>query len=624
MNSPNAASLINLLGFTVGAALYFLLGLMVLKQRRAGRPDRVTALLLATSALGLLWNVGELVLFLEKDFGGVGLSSPFLTAASYSALGFLPTVVVHSAEREGGSSRAFWLTYIAYGLSVAASLLHFYWAAVFSYAPSESALATLTFGAAAMAAAMLFISLRETRERKMIWASALLVFAGSSLHLAGRIEGSSWPIELVAHQSSLPIALVILHQNYRFAFADLFLKRAISLMLLALVAFGLYVYVAAPLLRYHDTHERDDALAVGLILTLWIATALAYPALHRFAAWIVDRAILKRHDYQKLQFDLAREIESHDSVPAVLAHVRESLRSALTAGHAELKEMQTIPAEKRAMPLRFTPTDVELVIPTSDAPVYQIELGDLKGGRRLMSDETAMLEAVSLLAARRIDALRVSEERFERQFREKEMSRLTAEAQLKALRSQINPHFLFNSLTTIGYLIQTAPEKAFETLLQLTRLLRGVLSSNDEFCTLRDEIDLIENYLEIERARFEEKLRVEIDVPDELRACRVPALILQPLVENAIKHGISENKNGGELRISAEMKRPEDGGEILVLSVFDSGSGSRAGRSTRPAGVGLTNVKQRLRNYYGPRAALEISIDPELGTLAEAKFPVKA
>jgi hypothetical protein len=501
-------------------------------------------------------------------------------------------------------------------------VLHFYSAISYSTAPSEIGLQALTFGAIALTAGLLIFNFRETNERKAVWASALLVFAVSSLHLSGEFEGSSWFVELIAHQSSLPIALVILHQNYRFAFADLFLKRAISLILLALVAFGLYVYVAAPLLRYHETHDRNDAQAIGLILTLWMTTALIYPSLHRFAVWIVDRAILQREDYSRLQIDLAREVEAIDSVDDVLGHVRERLQSVLTARNAVIDEATEISAGERAMPLRFTPTDVTLLIPTAELPVYRVELGDFQGGRRLLSDERSMLEAVALLVARRIDALRVSEERFEQQFREKEISRLATEAQLKALRSQINPHFLFNSLTTIGYLIQTAPEKAFDTLLKLTRLLRSVLTSNDEFCTLRDEIALIENYLEIERSRFEEKLRVTIDVPEDLRHLRVPALILQPLVENAIKHGISENKNGGELRISAEMVKHASG-DVLVLSVFDTGSGSSAKKAVKPMGVGLNNVKERLRNYYGTKAALEVDIDPEKGTKAEAKFPVK-
>ncbi|MFN6962440.1 MAG: histidine kinase [Pyrinomonadaceae bacterium] len=619
VNSPNSALLINLLGFTVGAALYALLAWMVIRQRRAG--GRVTALLLATSALGLLWNLGELFLFLQHDLAAGRLTSPYLTAASYAALGFLPTVVVHSAQREGG--RALWLTYAAYGLSIAAASLHFYSAAERGVAPSETALRTLSAGAVALAASLLFSSFRETRERKLVWASSLLVFAVSSFHLSGRLEGSSWLVELIAHQSSIPIALVILLQNYRFAFADLFLKRAISLMLLALLAFGLYVYVAAPLLRYHETHDRNDALAIGLILTLWMTTALVYPALHRFAKWIVDRAILQRRDYQRLQVDLAREIGASDSIEDILELVRSSLGAALTAGRAEVVE---VAAESEGTPLihrdAASADSVELVIPTAEPPFYRVDLAKFKGGRRLLSDESAMLEAVALLTARRIDAVRVSQERFEREFREREMSRLATEAQLKALRSQIDPHFLFNSLTTIGYLIQTAPERALETLMQLTRLLRRVLSSSGEFCTLREEIDLIENYLEIERARFEEKLRVTIDVPRELAHCRIPSLILQPLVENAIKHGISENRNGGELRISASTSEQDDG-RMLVLSVEDSGAGTSGPRAAATTGLGLQNVRERLRGYYGPRAALNVEIDRMRGTRAEARLPVR-
>src|SRR5437667_8000514 len=126
------------------------------------------------------------------------------------------------------------------------------------------------------------------------------------------------------------------------------------------------------------------------------------------------------------------------------------------------------------------------------------------GGLRLLSDEIVVLEAVALVAARRIDVLRVSHERYEQKFREQEFAKLAAEAQLTALRSQVNPHFLFNALTTLGYLIKTSPEKAYDTLLRLTRLLRGVLNSTGEFCTLGEEIRLIESYLDIEHARFEE------------------------------------------------------------------------------------------------------------------------
>ena len=113
-----------------------------------------------------------------------------------------------------------------------------------------------------------------------------------------------------------------------------------------------------------------------------------------------------------------------------------------------------------------------------------------------------------MIAARRIDAIRLTLERYETQLREEEMQKLAAEAELKALRAQINPHFLFNALTTIGYLIESAPPRAVHTLMRLTHLLRGVLRPDGEFTTLGREIELVEHYLDIERERFEERLRV--------------------------------------------------------------------------------------------------------------------
>lgn len=168
-----------------------------------------------------------------------------------------------------------------------------------------------------------------------------------------------------------------------------------------------------------------------------------------------------------------------------------------------------------------------------------ITIPDLTGGRRFLSDDLASLEAIAVGLARRIDAIRITEERYDRELREQEMARLASEAELRALRAQVNPHFLFNALTTIGYLIQTTPPRALQTLLRLTALLRAVLRSEGELTTLGRELDVIDAYLDIERARFEDRLRVTIDIPRALRSIPVPPLILQPLVENAVKHGIA-------------------------------------------------------------------------------------
>ncbi|CAN5419420.1 hypothetical protein BH10ACI2_BH10ACI2_05610 [soil metagenome] len=590
---------------------------MVVRHRSARRTESVTYLLLTTSVLGLLWNLGELYSFAVKDFGSYPLS-PFLIAISFSALGFLPSVVVHSAQAD--ESGTHWLTYAAYALSTLATVLHFQAAFASGSAPSDLALQTLTFGSLALLVGLLVFNLRQTLEKKAVWAAALLVFAVSALHLSGDREGTAWYVELVAHQASLPLALVILYQNYRFAFADLFLKRAISLLLLTGLAMGLYVSVAVPLLRYHETHDRNDVQAAALILALWIATALAYAWIYSFAVWLVDKILLQRADYAKLQIELAREIEACDSIENVLSTVCGRLKITLTSRAAHWIEINQTTGQSTFRSVNFTSDSADITIPTVESPQYSVTLSEFSGGRRILSEEIALLESVALVTARRIDVLRVSHERYEQKFREQEFAKLATEAQLTALRSQINPHFLFNALTTLGYLIKTSPDKAFDTLLRLTQLLRGVLKSTGEFSTLGDEIKLIESYLDIEHARFEERLKVNIDVPDELKNIKVPSLILQPVVENAIKHGISENKNGGEVRITAT--RTNCGEPLLKLTVWDSGAGKNSVKSNGSEGVGLRNIKERLMSYYGKEAVFILDSENRLGTEATISLPL--
>ncbi len=621
MNSLNTASVINLLGFTVGIALYALLLVMVARRQKSENKFSFDFLLLLTAVLGLLWNIGELSVFVWKDFGA-GQVSPLLLAISYSALGFLPSVVVHSAwknsESENFNARV--LTFAAYGLSFLAALLHFQTAVVDHLAPSAQALRILTFGAPALIVGLLIFNFKQPLENKFVWITGLLIFAVSALHLSSRAEDSSWLIEIVAHQSSLPLALVILLQDYRFAFADLFLKRALSLLLLSLTAFSLYVFVASPLLALHESHNKNDAQAVSVSLTFWVATALIYPSLHQFAVWLVDKIILRRADYEKLRSEILEAIEKQNTVETILEAACERLARALTAK----SEWSEASGNKTNLPaVNYSQREAEIFVPTSEAPFYAINLKDFSGGRRLLSDEIEMLEAIAFLTARRIDAARITDERYRREIREREFSKLATEAELRALRAQINPHFLFNALTTIGYLINAAPEKAFATLMKLTQLLRRVLKSAGEFSTLGEEIELIKSYLEIEQARFEERLAVEIDVAKDLEIIRVPSFILQPLVENAVKHGISKAKNGGLVKISARLETEREN-VFIKLSVFDSGAGISKDEllPNKKKGVGLNNIEQRLGSYYGKTAVLKIESEPGKGTAAEIKFKV--
>jgi LytS/YehU family sensor histidine kinase len=243
-----------------------------------------------------------------------------------------------------------------------------------------------------------------------------------------------------------------------------------------------------------------------------------------------------------------------------------------------------------------------------------LSIGQLAGGRRLLSDDLAMLERAALVVARRIDALRLTGERYERMLQEREMRTLATEAELRALRAQINPHFLFNALTTIGYLIQQTPSRAVKTLLDLTTLLRSVLRSEGEFTTLGRERELIDCYLRIEQERFEERLQFTLDVPTDLHGLSVPSLIVQPLVENAVKHGIAGAREGGSVTVRARLN-PD-----LEIVVRNTGAPLSPGR-TSGQGVGLENVTRRLHHYYGDGASLTVTRDENGATVAELRLP---
>lgn len=636
MDSPSEIQLINLLGFAVGAVLYGLLFAMTLRHpvRRQAR-TRFDLLLLITAVLGLSWNAGELVALVARDFGLIK-NSPVLSAITHSALGFLPAVIVNftlqtnsaqSTLRSGRDERfgaTRWLIFIAYGLSAVAAALHFANAILDQSSPSATALQILTFGYLTILVVLCLFAFRQTVARKTVLAAALAVFAVSALHLSRPHDdgSSSWIMEAVGHQASLPLVLAILYQDFRFAFADLFLKRALALLFLTLFVFAFYIFAARPLVELHKTHAATDSEPTFILLGFWVVTALCYPKLHDAAVWLVDKILLGRVSEGKLRDELWARIEKIETATAVLDETCYILARALTAQASwQQLPIKPDPATENFDEAgnSFDHNAEHFLITTTEPPFFKIILHHFSGGRKLLSGETEMLEKTAMLAARRIDALRVTHERCAQEIREQEIGKLATEAELRALRAQLNPHFLFNALTTIGYLIDNAPDRALATLLRLTQLLRGVLRSTGEFCSLGDELRLIESYLDIERARFEERLQIEINVPPELLKFRVPTLILQPIVENAVKHGISPQKNGGKISLAARVD-----GQHLVLQISDTGAGVDQSEfaEKRLRGVGLQNIEARLRSHYGAAATLTFISGRQNGAQAEIKLPL--
>ena len=198
-----------------------------------------------------------------------------------------------------------------------------------------------------------------------------------------------------------------------------------------------------------------------------------------------------------------------------------------------------------------------------------------------------------------------------------------AEAEVRALRAQISPHFIYNSLNAIASFINTDPAQARELVLEFADFTRYSFRRHGDFTTVAEELRSIDSYLRLERARFGERLKVTLQIAPEVLSTVVPFLSIQPLVENAVRHGLESKEGGGRITITAA-----DAGAFAEISVEDDGVGidpdvlarcSRAAR--RGEHVGLRNVDARLRQVYGDEHGLVVETNVGAGTLVRMRVP---
>ena len=199
-----------------------------------------------------------------------------------------------------------------------------------------------------------------------------------------------------------------------------------------------------------------------------------------------------------------------------------------------------------------------------------------------------------------------------------EQEKLLLAAKIEALKSQINPHFLFNTLTSISSLIRSEPDTARTLIIKLSALLRRLLRSHEHFVTLRDELESVDEYLDIEVVRFGPKLKVSKQIDPDMLELIVPSMILQPLVENSIKHGLARKVGPGSITIRSYRENGR-----AIIEVEDDGMGFLADRLDQPmsSGIGLANVRERLRVIYGATYQLKLSSEPGRGTRARIEVP---
>jgi two-component system LytT family sensor kinase len=192
------------------------------------------------------------------------------------------------------------------------------------------------------------------------------------------------------------------------------------------------------------------------------------------------------------------------------------------------------------------------------------------------------------------------------------------EARLAALTNQINPHFLFNTLNSVSTLIRIDPDRARSMVYKLSNILRRLLRKTENFSPLREELSFIDDYLAIEMVRFGDKLRFYKEIDEKTLDCLIPSMILQPIIENSIKHGLASKVEGGMVRLKTWLEESR-----LFISIEDDGVGIPEAKldTLLQQGIGVSNVNERLRVLFGPSYRLLIDSKPGQGTHTVIEIP---
>ena len=447
------------------------------------------------------------------------------------------------------------------------------------------------------------------------------------------------PVFLMRALVEAGMMLIILGAFFVFSslrFADVLLKDVLHTywwgVLLLLTWFGLQAILQLPYNTGTIPAAERGLLAIGLLLFAMALVPWGERLLDRAVSdWLFDQP-----DYGRLVADLWRNLQKSDEQAIWFSDVVATLSGASGFAAAKIVELRSGSPEANAFaahteeaifpqagdPLRsLTEPPAQLLLPLRihGEATYALAVSrDPVQGSILRSEFEFLRRIVRQLEAR-LEAARLANIRREREQHEERLRAQLTEAELRALRAQVQPHFLFNSLNTIAHLTIAAPELAERMTTMLASIFRYVLTSaEDTLVPLEQEVRFIEDYLAIEQMRFGRRLTTEILVDEPSRAMLVPPLLLQPLVENALLHGLAPKIEGGLLRLTTRWER-----QRFCIQVEDTGVGLEASsvKKSMGANVGLANIRRRLECHYGSSATLSIAARQEGGVCASVQIP---
>jgi two-component system LytT family sensor kinase len=607
MPTDHQPLIVNAVGNLAGAiafAIFLTLALRGVTVRRLRNNWRS----IGSAALALVWNVGSFLALLLPP----GRVHGVVEAVRYSALSLLPAVLLDLSL----AGRLRRLAEIGYVVSGAAIVMHLLELLLPGAGLHQLALLLIagSFGALTVAAAagILMAGGHDLRGRlsRTLAAMGLLLFVVTFAHFALGHPPQGWSKELFLHHVGIPIALLILLQDYRIVFLDAFVRFLANALLAASMAF-----VGIRFLPFPGAGTQANALTQMWEVVGWGSLLALFAFLRGALQQLLTRVVFRQNDVTAAAHELRAGAADFRSEQDYMRWAGQRIAAFLETGQFETAEgpyALDYPAIAAEIPWlrqeeRWAWVEAAAPVRTAQASSRVLLLGRRRGGRRYLSEDLHALSQLAGAVAEEVD-----------RFRAAEMQRLVSEAELRALQSQINPHFLFNALNTLYGIIPREADRARKTVLNLSDIFRYILRSDKALIPLAEEIKIVTAYLEIERLRLGPRLNTTIEVDENCKQTPIPILSIQPLVENAIKHGISASAGESWLKVTVKAIADE-----MTVTVEDSGAGPSEKPMAKGAGVGLANVTRRLQLHFGPEAGVTMR-HSEAGTRVEFSAPRRA
>jgi two-component system, LytTR family, sensor kinase len=583
--------LVNTIGHCAGAIVFgILLYFFAVNWMRAHEKRSILPALAAV--LAMLWNLGSLIALAGGSNNGI--ATGIITAASFSVLSLLPAVLLHiSLEAD---HRAVWMS--GYVLSVIAIGLHIVDLVTRAERFHYAALLLVTLGFGALTVFSVYLEVRQRNRAagsRLAGAMALFLFAISFVHFGSAHPRHMWEGEIALHHAGLPLALLVILQDFRFLLLDTFLRFILNASLGAGAMLLCIRVLQTQDLKRHLAHPFDAGL-------LFVAACLAlttFVYLRNRMQRLLTRALFLRANIEEPLRELRELGTAAPSEAGYLKSASETIAGFFGSerhelSHDRLRETADLVAPSAVLdPATWKlPLWVQAIVPLrlAQGDATFLLLGSRKGGRRYLSEDLAVLGRLAVTVVEHVE-----------QIRNLQMQQLVSQAELRALQAQINPHFLFNSLNTLYGTITRSNVEARRLVLNLADVFRYFLQTERPLISIDEELKIVRAYLEIEELRLGSKLRSQLEIDPEALTVAIPVLSIQPLVENAIKHGVAARASGGfvHLRIECEFDR-------IAVRVTNSGEWKPTDRAD--SGIGLANVRRRLVLCYGEEADVDVSV----------------